>query len=398
MPQILPAHLKLLLSETENVLRHKVATTAHCEQLAKEIKKATAQVISPQTLRRLFGLIKSKSLPGTFTLDALSQYCGHQDWAGFCMEKETVTSSVNASWVLDFYKAPLPNTPLTPSYDYFVACKNIAERIVADGTLYKTLPPQLASFRNGQALFFECFPYLDGLGNGYAKHLKIYLHHRSDSYEAQVFGNCLLFLGAYLTKNDKGIKHYYNVVDSLKCPQPKQIHENPIARFMGVQILYHQYMGNRDGVMFWRAKMREYIPTDFGGAGFVNYRFVLSEHLFLAGFYEDCIELLSYAKDPFWKKTSLNTHGDSGYYEVVDLIDAVSNLKLGRADVGREMFKSINTSSFFFTKSKLYNLYYWSEQLRLCNKNAQAKRDKILEQINDLVKATGFVYFLPCDN
>ena len=391
--------LKHLLKEVENVFRCKISTATNCNQLSRDIQSKTSEYISPHTLRRMFGLVKTDSSPSVYTLDVLSKYCGYQDWNQFVLgKKKSSSSSVQkedfSKWVLDFYQSSALKK--WPSNDYYFACKNVAERIVTDKTLYKTIPSQLASLPSGQILFFECFPYIDGLGNGYQQHLKIYLQNKSNNWEAQVFVNCLLFLGAYLTQNDKQLKLYYSIVNSIKCPLPREMHPIPTARYIGVQILYHHYTGNHDEMMYWCKKgIHEYIQLyKKEQARFdVNYYFILSEHLILAGLYEECAEMVEPFINRHWKEFSrVNTY-EYNYYEEARLIWAISNMKLGN-DIGKQMFKSINTNSFVFTKSKIYMLHFLKQQLSLCSDSAKVKREKLRKQINELVKDTGFNYFL----
>ena len=379
------------------VFHHKVSTSANCSMLSDELRSKTAHYLSPQTLRRFFGLVKTDTSPSLFTLDALSQYCGYQDWNQFTMQKETfkIPSDQTESltkWILDFYKVPLPK--LWPSPDYFVACKNIAHRIVTNSELFKSLPSQLAAMPTAQILFFECFPYIDGLGNGYQKHLKVYLQSKGDDYQSQIFGNCLLFLGAYLTKDYRQMKHYYLIVNSIKCPSPKQIHEIPIARYMGVHILYNSFIGNNDDARLWIEKsLTTHLPPDSKGLGFCNYFFVLSEHLLLAGCYAECINLLSYMQDPRWDNYFITYPVDLGWLEVAKLMSAISDIKLCNTASGRNTLKSINPGSFLFTECKLYSLFFLHQQLSLCSTHAKKKRNKLINQINTLVSDTGFTYF-----
>ncbi len=392
-------HLKYLLKETEHVFHCKVATSANCNQLSIEIRSKTSQNISSQTLRRLFGLVKTNTSPSLFTLDALSEYCGYQNWSQFCSEKETsdiplVHTELFSKMVLDFYKVPLPK--LWPSSDYYIACKNTAQHIIRDEALYRSLPSQLATLPSGQLLFFECFPYIDGLGNGYQKHLRIYLQNKAArDRQSQIFANSLLFFGSLLTKNESQLKKYYSIINSITCPIPYQMHDIPIARYIGTQILYNQHVGNPDEALLWIKKGYEYAQCyeKEDRLDFCNYFLVLSEYLFFAGRYAECIELLRYAKNPKWNQYFINKPYDLGYYEVTQAIIAISNLKLGNHDKGMQLFKKINTSSFVFTECKLYGLFYLKQQLSLCSDKAKKKRTKILNQINGLVSDTGFVYF-----
>ena len=399
MPRKIVADQQECLSkEVENVFYRKIATSTNCDHLSREIQIKTSHYISSQTLRRLYGLVKTNTSPSLFTLDALSQYCGYENWDQFCSEKRDIDSpSAQAEsfskWVLDFYKAPLPK--LWPSDDYFIACKNIAERIVTDNSLFRKLPSKLATLPSGQILFFECFPYIDGLGNGYQKHLKIYLQNKSNDWQSQIFANCLLFFGSVLTKKESQIKKYYSIINSITCPLPDQLHDIPTARYLGAQILYNKLMGNNDEVLRWlQLVWHQYTPYyKKDEYAFCNYFFVLSEYLFLAGLYIECVELLTYAENPKWKKYFVNYPVDLGYYEVAKVMIAISNLKIGNSSKGKQILEKVNTGAFIFTECKLYTMYFLNEQLNLCGVNSEKKRARITNQIDRLVHDTSFIYF-----
>ena len=57
-----------------------VVTSYDCSVLAATIENNTTYKISMDTLRRFFGVIKSGSLPSTYTLDVLSKYVGFKNW------------------------------------------------------------------------------------------------------------------------------------------------------------------------------------------------------------------------------------------------------------------------------------------------------------------------------
>src|SRR5690606_2742175 len=61
----------------------KIYTATDCENLAHDLKENLNEVVSSQTLRRFFGLIKATSKTSIFTLDLLSRYCGFEDYENF---------------------------------------------------------------------------------------------------------------------------------------------------------------------------------------------------------------------------------------------------------------------------------------------------------------------------
>jgi len=64
------------------------------EKLAEDILKQTNIKINYLTLMRVFGLIKSGSMPSTLTLDTLVMYCGFNDWHSY-INRPLFSSSTN---------------------------------------------------------------------------------------------------------------------------------------------------------------------------------------------------------------------------------------------------------------------------------------------------------------
>lgn len=68
--------LQLIKNEIEGTLGKKIVTSGDCIFLAGEIDSKTGHSISPNTLRRLFGLVKATTRTSVTTLDILARYCG----------------------------------------------------------------------------------------------------------------------------------------------------------------------------------------------------------------------------------------------------------------------------------------------------------------------------------
>ncbi|HTM91362.1 MAG TPA: hypothetical protein VL095_03015, partial [Flavisolibacter sp.] len=66
----------LLKNEVEECFGKKVISYGDCCDLSEEIFVKTSFRVNPNTLRRFFGLVKTKYLPSFATLDILSRYCG----------------------------------------------------------------------------------------------------------------------------------------------------------------------------------------------------------------------------------------------------------------------------------------------------------------------------------
>lgn len=72
----------------------KQVSPADCKFLSAEIYKKTNKRISETTLKRIFGFASSRFSPSSFTLNAISDYCGYKGWDDFCSvsHSESVSS------------------------------------------------------------------------------------------------------------------------------------------------------------------------------------------------------------------------------------------------------------------------------------------------------------------
>ena len=80
--------------------------TKDCKFLADTICEETGKRISTTTIRRLFGFLKSNTIPGKYTLNILSAYLGYQNWEHFSSAfdvKSQTNEKPKESWS-EFYE------------------------------------------------------------------------------------------------------------------------------------------------------------------------------------------------------------------------------------------------------------------------------------------------------
>lgn len=76
-------YLQHLRAEITMTFHSNISSANDCENLALAIFSKTQHRLSNDTIRRLFTLKKSTSLPSMFTLDVCSKYLDYQDWEDF---------------------------------------------------------------------------------------------------------------------------------------------------------------------------------------------------------------------------------------------------------------------------------------------------------------------------
>lgn len=75
--------LQYLLELVEKQYGRKLSTTTDFESLSVIIEKATGDLLSSSTLKRLYGYVSMNTVPRKTTLDILSRFIGNRDYETF---------------------------------------------------------------------------------------------------------------------------------------------------------------------------------------------------------------------------------------------------------------------------------------------------------------------------
>lgn len=83
IPDISACLLKDLCCRVEQTYGRPVSTPLQFEALADDIFRRAGKLMSPTTLKRLWGYLKEPVAPRRSTLDVLARYCGWRDYGDF---------------------------------------------------------------------------------------------------------------------------------------------------------------------------------------------------------------------------------------------------------------------------------------------------------------------------
>jgi hypothetical protein len=92
--------LQKLIDSVEAKFGRKISYQKDCKSLSESIYEHTSQVISPSTLRRVFGFLSTNSNPSRVTLDILSEYCGFHNWDNF---RDSISSQSTVEPIVDLW-------------------------------------------------------------------------------------------------------------------------------------------------------------------------------------------------------------------------------------------------------------------------------------------------------
>ena len=388
---VAPEHLDLLKEKLQQTYGKPIKHSVHCEHLSVHIMQVLHENISAQTLRRIFGFIQSPFTPSITNLDILARYCGYSHWhqllqAGNPGSFQPLSSTDEAELYLSFYSIDLKDEE---DINYHNACRNIAERILTNPTLFAHLASPLAQHPTSQVFFYERFPYIDGLGGDYVRGLRLYLQYKKDS-QAQLFAHSLLLLGSVLTQNHNLAHQHYQVLQQATLQN--SYHPFVVARVLGSRILYKHCVSNESIESEQRElfKWNSYFssPTKIQFWVFPYYQFMVSDYLNLAGLYELSVPILNTIP----KRKYLPWQSEASYLEAFVIIQAIANSHQEPAAFlnWKQQYKGWATLRVLF--HHFYRLQVLTAFLAL-NKRTTRQSRLLQKEFEDLVHTTGFTFF-----
>jgi hypothetical protein len=389
-----------LLKEIEKVFGRSVAQSADCNALSDMINKRINQQINPQTIRRIFNLIPSISNPSLYTLNTFSFFCGYDDWKHF-LQRKSQTSNNNhsdrdvvlttqAEIIESFFDS---KNEIWLDNNYFTAVRKIAQRIYENPLLAALLWERLARKATAQTWLFERSPYIDGLATEYSAGIQSYLRHKQ-SQEAKVFGNCLLFLGAYLNEDSAGIEKHFTTIKMLLFDDT--IYCLPLARQIGTYILYYHLHNEAALKQEWvqlamDKYLEEYAWQQKSSIVFPGYHYIMAEYLLLAECYEEALTILN--ANIAIKNLIPEDHHSYDHIGTLRLKYAIANAFTGNEDIAKKELDGVKPEDFCYLFRDYFAIQYLLLKLHLTGRNAARKKNIIKGEIEKLIKITGFTYF-----
>ncbi|MGY6562892.1 MAG: hypothetical protein ACXITV_12390 [Luteibaculaceae bacterium] len=232
-------------------------------ELSDQLLKETKHFVSATTIQRFFGLISSQSAPSKFTLDALSQFVGFNNFEDIVTscepeDKRLTTESLellmiklslkNKEYlsVLDFLKM----LPVEQNSNKFkLPLGNILGFHLrnADPKTQKKLLEEFSKCAGGRAYFFENFVDVDYLHGYFGAGLDYYIsninvQHKPKMAEDLIFGYGLKTLGyVKLNKHKQAYQNAYQIISRFpleKISKNFGIRSFPFGRLLFTHLTY----------------------------------------------------------------------------------------------------------------------------------------------------------------
>lgn len=386
--------IKVLKEEVQKRFGKDVISSYECVQLSEHIYKVTENNISAQTLRRFLGFIKDGTQPSTYTVSVLMSYCNIDSIEELRQTDSTDETAQNlpdvVSIIKDFY-----NISLTPESDYNFqkSCGNVAKQILSSSLLLNDLSRFLSKNPVAQIFFFERHPYIDGLAGGYTKYIKAFITEKNTT-EAQLFGNCLIHLGLFLSNKQDEADKILAAINTIGIHE--SIHPFVQARVIMANLLDAKAHHDEDKLHYWtelafseERKQKRYPDKE---AYFPFFQFILADAFNLVGKYDEVLEMIDIASTDYKKLD--NSPIEDGYYTALILINAIALFHKGNISASKELLETVDHLEFIFTSKKYFLIQKLLLHLHLAKPQSTKKKQTISKEIDKLVLETGFTYFI----
>lgn len=378
----------------ENRYGKPITFSSECIDVSKHIFNTTGLTLSAQTLRRMLGFIDSKVMPSKNSLEIIALYCGFNSFKDLKQSQKkqiNISKNDNITIIKSFY-----NIDLHAAYDfnYQNACGNIAKLILNDLPLLNQISSFLSKNKIAQIFFFERFPYIDGLCNGYETSLKKYYQEKKTN-EAQLFSLCLMHLGAVLSLNKQKAKKYLHAINTI--PVTKDVHSFVIARKLMANLL-NAYNDKNDLLLesliydaFTTEENIQKTKKDY----FPFFAFVMTDAFHLIERPLEAEKMLRIC-NAYQAPTNSNVNEmpiDLGYIKGIELMNGLSAYHLGDHKKAKRILNSIEVQNIPFIFRNYFLIQMKRIEYRLCVKASSKKKTSILNEIKALIEKTGFVFF-----
>ena len=120
------AHLELLRKELSKKHTHNILTSTDCKNLSDEM----GNIVSSDTLRRLFNVIKNNNTISLKSLNHCAVYCGFSDWGSFIDHYNQLRVNENKIMLLKCLQDKLDNQTITQKFNDFPVTKEVYDLFI----------------------------------------------------------------------------------------------------------------------------------------------------------------------------------------------------------------------------------------------------------------------------
>lgn len=381
-----------LKQQVEAFFGHTIATAADCAALAGAIRSATGEAISAQTLRRCWGIVRSKAGISRHTHDVLSRYIGYKDRSDF--EQRVAGHIPQVPDLSPFETLFRKNQQHTGNRAFWHEgiTQFMAEMILTNELVFEAFVIHLHA--NAGAMTYIMADYLmyDHLNKDwYMRGIRLFCR-SSPVVHHQVYLASLECVGAMLNNRPEDAGAALHRMAALR-PEMRRKHGTVWTlegALLGCRVALAATEGDAATASHVMeealALIAENRPRIFEGRD--DYRdFVRTfcEPLLWNGLYDHCAEMMHQCGQAdcdtrLWADTAV----------VWDkLLATLLLLRKGKRQQAKILSEEISLHQVRFDRKNLYAIFSLLVQLGLCGNGATKKKTAIRAHIAALTKATG---------
>jgi hypothetical protein len=361
----------------------RIVGSRDCIQLSEEVYRITKARLNPNTLRRFFGLVKTRYSPSSATIQILCNYCGVLSVADIENQgrenKNELNLPVNNSLLL-FLVNLFKDTPVEnkKSATFRSIVKQTIFFLNQQPVLVEEFQLKIAKTKNGQDYYFEEFVHIDKLNSYYGNGLRYYLNEKRDP-EAQIFAQSLLVFRYWLAENTADMERHFNELASLDFHTSLSCSTS--GRYFAC-LLYHDHAtGGSPANTIQNISRHNITLEDFDITEQIMFEVIITEALVLTGNFEEGICYGSLAL----KKIQGIQHMEDSFVHSLYLLQAFAMYNTGDHKNAAAMYELIRPSTFSFLHKKLQTILY-----RFLTEKLKKKNDLCGNHLEELIRETGF--------
>lgn len=387
----------LLRYEAERIFGKTISNTQDAIEFANSIFKSTNKVISYNTVRRLYKIVKNDEwTPSKSTLNIIAEYCGFKSFSDFstnfniqnnqiefynecylkfyknqkvdfdivnkiCSQKQDffaydfLKKTIHIAFTyedLDFLTCifKLDSVFKNKSYLYFhqnYLVQDIGALLRKHSNLQNHLWSNWSHLKNARLLYFELFVDMDYLINSHYLAMEKYNKH-SVSQQDLTFAHTLLFFRAFIKENNSDCLKHYQTLSSLDI---KEIHPIPRARYFISKLLFSNPTSELiPEIKYWceyEIKNKKTDPPYF--------HVWIMEGLIMVHQYDLVIQLSNSIKDD---SNFQDNRINRGLIQRANTYSAFALIKTGQLEEGRKLYNEINPNEYNLFSCEYDKLFY----------------------------------------
>lgn len=387
----------LLTEEAERIFGKIIGNTQDATEFADSIFKSTNKVISYNTVRRLYKIVKNDEWsPAKSTLNIIAEYCGFKSFSDFstnfniqnnqiefynecylkfyknqkvdfgivnkiCRQKEDfftydfLKKTIHIAFTcedLDFltHLFELDSVFKNKSYLYFhqnYLIQDIGALLRKHQNLQNHLWAHWSLQQNARLLYFELFVDMDYLIDNHYLAIEMY-HKHSSSQQDLIFAHTLLFFRAFIKNNNSDCLKHYQTLSSLDI---KEMHPIPRARYFISKLLFSNPTSELiQEIKYWceyEIKNKKTDPPYF--------HVWIMEGLIMVHQNDLVIQLWNIIKDD---SNFQDNRINRGLIQRAITYSAFALIKTGQLEEGRKLYNEINPNEYNLFSCEYESLFY----------------------------------------